>query len=322
MKYICEFCNYTTANKSNFNKHLKSASHSQKNKSMILVNPKSTFNVDHKSTKQKIKKVICQDCGREFSHKQSLSRHKLNSCPENKQNNKLEEKINILASELQNRNELIDKLIDLVSTTRNVTTNNTYNISVKNYIQQNYPNAPPLKGIDDYSRLQYHDYNLLDTLVYNYNQNNLHKYLGNFVVSHYKKDDPTEQSIWSSDTSRLTYIISELLTNKKSVWTHDYKGTKVKEFILKPLLEYIRDYISSYFANIKVKKNKHYDLTQMESECTYRLNVAKIAEIIDNNVLIDNIIKYMTPYFCIDRDKELQITNEDNIKQMEYFIDK
>jgi hypothetical protein len=315
MKYNCECCKYATDNKSNFNKHLKSATHNRKNNNKKTVNPKSTLNVDHKSTKIKQKKLICHDCGGKFGYRQSLSRHKLNSCPnKNKQEEteELREEITILKSE-------IGKLVELVSNSKMITNiNNTYNISVKNYIQQNYPNAPALKGINDYSKLTYKDYKLLDTLIYHHNNNNLHKYLGNFIIAHYKKDNPAEQSIWSSDTSRLTYIISELLSNKKSVWNHDYKGTKVKEYILKPFLEYIRDYISDYFANIEVKKNKYDDIMKIERECKYRLNVANIAELIDNNSLIDEIIRYIAPYFCIDKDKDrLNI-----MKQIEHFVDK
>ena len=46
----------------------------------------------------------------------------------------------------------------------------------------------------------------MDTLVYNYENKNLHKYLGDFIIGHYKKDNPSEQSMWSSDVSRLTYL--------------------------------------------------------------------------------------------------------------------
>ena len=133
--------------------------------------------------------------------------------------------------------------------------------------------------------------------------------------------------MWSSDTSRLTYMISELLSNKKCIWNHDYKGTKIKEYILTPLLEYIRECIDEFFASIQVKKNKKQDISDIEAEFTYRNSVAKIAEIIDNNVLIDDILKYIAPYFCIDRENDnLKIEGTDNVnnvmKQLEYFIDK
>jgi hypothetical protein len=195
--------------------------------------------------------------------------------------------------------------------------NTTYNISVKNYIQQKFPNAPALSKILDYSKLTYKDYKLMDTLVYNYNNNNLHKYLGHFIISYYKKDDPSEQSLWSSDTSRLTYIISELLSNKKSVWNHDYRGTKVKEYIIAPLLEYIRSYIDSFFSNIEIKKPNLQDFHKLESEFNYRKSVAEIAKSIDNNILIDDILKYISPYFCIDR----ETLENTHIKQITYFID-
>ena len=322
MTHKCELCNYTSTDKSNFNKHMKSVSHTKKLASVSVPE----------------KRIYTCVCEQTFVHASSFSRHKAKSCPKNQpiaETKELKEEITVLKSNLKHNTDVITKLLELVSTGQLVNTNtnshntthNTYNISVKTYIQQKYPNAPPLKCIDDYSKLTYKDYKLMDTLVYNYNNSNLHKYLGNFIVSYYKKDDPSQQAIWSSDTSRLTYLISELLINNKSVWNHDYKGTKIKECILTPLLEYVRESIDEFFDSIEIKKNKKQDISEIEAEFAYRNSIAKIAEMIDNNILVDNILKYITPYFSIDRDKDKD-GDGDNIQVLkitdglEHFIDK
>ena len=131
-------------------------------------------------------------------------------------------------------------------------------------------------------------------------------------------NDLLVNSLRSSDTSRLTYIISELLASKKSVWNHDYKGTKIKEFVLVPVLNHIRECITKFLGKIstKISKNKEIDIDKINSQMKCGLKVAEIANLIDNNTLVDDILKYISPYFCVDKD------NDNNIEQITYFIDK
>ena len=61
-KYICISCNYKCCKKSHWDRHLMTAKHKNANK--------ANFNANQKRTK-----IICQNCGKEFTHKSSLSRH-------------------------------------------------------------------------------------------------------------------------------------------------------------------------------------------------------------------------------------------------------
>jgi len=98
--------------------------------------------------------------------------------------------------EFKNINVLLLELIK-----SNKQPSNTYNVSVKNYIQQNYPNAPVLKGPFDYAKLTFNDNELIDTLIYKYKHKCLCEYLGDFLVEYYKKDDPSDQSVWHAACS-------------------------------------------------------------------------------------------------------------------------
>ena len=191
---------------------------------------------------------------------------------------------------------------------------NTYNVSVKNYVQQNYPNAPVLESLDDYAKIEYDDDNFIDTLTYNYNNKCLHKYLGDFIIKYYKKDDPTKQSMWSSDTSRLTYIVKELLVNNKSIWNHDSKGIKTKNYIINPLLKYIRICIDNFWIlNLDNFKALTID-NLIKLQNTYQ-TIYKIKKDIESEILSNDIIRYITPHFRINKNE----INEDNF--IEYFID-
>lgn len=176
----------------------------------------------------------------------------------------------------------------------------TYKISIKNYVQQKYPNAPPLKELDDYNTISYEDDDFIEVLTYNYDNSILPKYLGDFIIKYYKKDNPAEQSIWASDTSRLTYLIKELLANKKSIWNHDYKGIRTKDCIINPLLNHIKKCIDDYWmAKIDIyKRSKITELNKLTK--TYN-SIYQIKKDIESDVLANSIIRYIAPHFCMDK---------------------
>lgn len=313
MIFKCNYCKYSTNNKSNYTRHVKSSSHIIMSKNVQNGHPKRTAN--------------CKcECGKTYYDKSGLLKHK-GKC---KFDTSILNNINVEITELKNiltqtaeinkqllikneqlitRNEQLDKLLlDYVKNNNSVNGNNnnniTYNISIKNYLQQNYSDAPYLTGINDPSKITYdEEYDeFIDVLVYNYNNSNLNKYIGDFIIANYKKNNPSEQSMWSSDISRLTYIIKELLANKKSIWNHDYKGTKIKTYIIDPLLQYIKKYIDDYWIkNIDSFKTKNLDqINKMNN--TYNV-IYKIKKIIDNDILSTDIVKYIAPHFYMNRDK-------------------
>jgi len=103
-----------------------------------------------------------------------------------------------------------------------------------------------------------------------------------------------DQTFWSSDVSRLIYIIRSTIKNK-NVWIYDKKGVKIKELIIDPLLDEVIDILTNYVAKIK------------ELEL---INIAKIIihELKNKLSLKNQIIKELAPIFYLDR----------NIKQLEY----
>lgn len=116
--YLCNYCNYTTNNKSNFNKHISTGKHvknvfnsengdrkkkdknknenSNKDKQKKNTNSQpgksSTYNVSNIGGKQKIIKITnikpkriysCPYCNEEFKHPQSYYLHKARRCKKN-----------------------------------------------------------------------------------------------------------------------------------------------------------------------------------------------------------------------------------------------
>ena len=60
--------------------------------------------------------------------------------------------------------------------------------------------------------------------MFYFERNNLPEILGKAIVEEYKKDDPNDQSMWSSDVSRLTFIVKSVMGKSKSKWVSDKNG--------------------------------------------------------------------------------------------------
>ena len=310
MKFICDRCNYKTTIKSNLTRHNKSVSHLQ------LLKQDNVCNEE--------KKPYDCKCGKQFAYASGLSKHK-KVCKSNEvvelkgqvaelisevESLKKDTRIADLLQELINKNTQLVPHIPVQGQTIN-NNNNTYKISVKNYVQTNYPDAPPLAAPTDYAKLTYNNQELIDTLLYYYRHKSLHKHLGDFIVGYYKKDDPALQSLWTSDVSRLTYIVKESLAGKESIWNHDPKGIRTKKFIINPMLEHIRKYLNEYWDENIVKDNnkkkgKNINVEALEKRQQIYNNIHAIRLDIDNGILADEIIKY------IASDLHIDMSNKDN----------
>ena len=170
VKYYCNRCGYTTNNRTYFLKHLNrkftckdtlesvtisflkkkynftaSVDENMVNKSKQKVN-KSKQKVN--KSKHNVTKYICQYCSKEYSCKQSLSRHINHYCKQNlinqleDKNNKLEKENKLIKKEFELEKKKIEKEIEkiLIINGSNNTINNTINnntIIINNYGNEN-----------------------------------------------------------------------------------------------------------------------------------------------------------------------------------------
>jgi len=353
MNFKCECCNYETDDKSNFNKHVKSSRHLQKRITVVEDIPDDTRQPSDDRIQELPSKNTCENCGRNFSHSSGYYRHKKYRCDKvndtviELKKQLLEYQASVSAAlkakeTKETENKYLKRELEIYKKiVKTGKRGDTYNISVKNYVQQRYPNAPALKGLPDYAQLRYEgigDNNsddkpkpnkdtkdnkdkkmnevddFVDTLVYHYDNGIIHKYLGDFIVKYYKKDDPAQQSIWSSDTSRLTYVIKELLANNESTWHHDYKGIKTNNYIINPILKYIKIYINEYWMN-HLDNFKTKNLNQINKFNHIYRTIYKIKKDMETGTLGNSIIRYIAPHFYMPT-KEIN-----GIDTVDYFID-
>lgn len=303
MTYKCDPCGYITDDKSHYNRHLKSRKHIVKNEQYKKASSKcsklehySSKNEQNKNNKCKesnSKSFKCDYCTKIFSKKFNLLRHQ-ETCTI--------KKVKDIKDEFKKEIDELKEKLNKTQSGTTITGDNTrvYNISVKTCLDQSYQDAPELLPFDDYSVIEKNEDDFIDNLYYNYTHNMLHKYLGNIIIKYYKKDDHTAQSLWNSDTHRLKYIVRELMANKEAIWSKDPKGIKTKKSIVDPLLTYIKKYIKEYTTKITNNKinMRTKDLANIHKKL---VELQKVIIDIDNDILAEDIIKYIAPFFSFSK---------------------
>lgn len=172
-----------------------------------------------------------------------------------------------------------------------------------NLLRKHADDAPVLKyEIDDDEMTQQikgSDVSDIGLVLINHHvDGNLHSVLGDVLVTNYQKNNVKQQSMWSTDVARLTYLVKEI-GKKGSLWTQDKKGNKVKKSVIKPLLKKIKTIIETFNANIletptteiRVKMERH--AIQLLHEIGYKGNK-------NTSILADKINKYIAGHMHFD----------------------
>ena len=186
--YECNLCNYKTSRKSNINLHNITKKH---------INNKDNEELTEKEKEEQIKLL-------------------------NKENEKLKQELveKEKQIELLNKDKEIAKLETKVEIYKELSqkskTINNNKIVINNnlsYVNKHFENAPPLQkmtnfvlnGIDlnDDTQLD----NIVDQIIYAYNNNCLHKLIGDHIIKNYKKDNLQQQSFHAIDISRRKYLV-------------------------------------------------------------------------------------------------------------------
>ena len=207
------------------------------------------------------------------------------------------------------------------------TTTKTAHVAVSGlaYAKKNYTTAPELKKLDEYDLGD--DDELTELLLFYSREGKIAEYIGDFIIKFYKKDDPNNQSLWNTDTSRLTFIIRQIM-KKKNDWHYDKKGIKVCKIIINPLLDNIKTILKEYISDIndKIIGNKNtdsdtdseiydcesdYKKAHKELDNNDKLKLVndqktaiQIITEINNKTLSEDIIKYISPRLSLVQDKE------------------
>ena len=323
----CEQCEYKTIRKSNLTRHINTHNKQEKVTDMPYLSRNCHVIVSDLSSTKNFK---CLFCTNSFANAGNLHRHKKACDEKNKlkddyegKNKYLLEKLNEQIKISEQKDEIIkqkDEIIKQKDETLAIIksevahlkmiVNNSGSIvktsvSTMAYVIKNFKEAPALELMKDQSAISFEQDNIefVENLIHESDHNKLHTYIGDFIIKTYKKEDPTKQSIWNSDTSRLTYLIREIMTNNKVDWKIDKKGIKTVKFIIMPILEYIDQQVRDYVENFDI--DYHSDSVRIAENKMMKLKSAtEIIKNIEDKVLSEEILKYIAPHFYLNRTDE------------------
>lgn len=314
-KYICEHCNKLYSKSCNLQRHFKTCI---SKKHTLLEEEFGKYKMD-KDNEVKIK-LLEEKLKIVESEKQNLENFMEKHIDEIK--NQYENHIHTLKNENKFQKQLIDSAGGIIKKSMNTLT----------YLLLNHNTAPQLEALPDYSIISKNTEFLINDLIHYHKKGTFNKYIGDFIIKQYKKENPNVQALWSSDIERLNYFIRELINNKNSElmdigsnennklkikssnknsldgknsnqfsWVIDKKGIKVRKFIIDPLLKYIHD-IGVKYLN---EKNSQIELLNTDEATKILTNMQEIGMInsgIKSKTLACDINKYIAPYFYLNKD--------------------
>jgi hypothetical protein len=314
--YNCELCNLSTSKKTDYIKHCKTNKHIKKVNILPITNnlTKSHGLTEVSPMTQKTKKIeesnkyTCEYCNNSYNRSCNLTRH-YKKCSmtnsllvKNKEyemklkheqdlrkkdidlHNKDIEQKEIYKQEMQYYKSLLNVAGNLVQKT----------VSSLNYIVSTYDDAPTIEQIK-FSDIDTEDDKLIDDIFYNYNHSKLDQYIGDIIIKLYKKDDPSKQSIWSTDTNRLTYLLKKIIHDNKSRWVVDKKGVETMECIISPIIKQIRTLAIKYHSAELSKDGIKISRMELLNDI-----FSKLIWDIDNNKLQMDILKYISTHFVVN----------------------
>lgn len=318
MEFNCEQCNYSSYDKFNYDRHLKTKKHKEKVSNSAKLS-KNCHNIVQKLSYEN--GMECPFCNNVYANAPNLLRHQ-KTCLMKKE---LENKYNLIIRELENQNAHLKELLekenkskdDMITTLRSenrnlrVLLNNAgsvikTSISTMSYIVKNYTEAPALEPIQDLPKLHFElsTVEFAEQLILEYRHQTLTQYIGEIILKQYKKDDPKQQSIWNSDTSRLTYIIREIMHNKNLDWRVDKKGLKTTKYIIEPVLDYIGECLEEYLQKTKIGKRTDSTILIVNTMNNFT-DANKILQLIEDKIMEDDVLKYIAPHLYVIKDDDI-----------------
>lgn len=292
---------------------------------------------------KKPKKIhSCDFCKNSFSCYQNMWRHKktckfsgnniIMSANEmhklQQENNNLKEQVILVTEKMDKLTDVVEKYLKNKNSTKLVSSNpinininnsgNTLNANstlnnisnVLKYVNQNYHQAKPLEAIPPYEARklllakQDKNHGVEEFMLYYYDKHLFDQFIGDVIVSVYKKEDPDEQQIWASDVERLSFIIRRVLEENEKLWMKDLKGITITKYIVTPILTEVKSMIQEYHKKCISEMNQNNkSLDDLEKMSNYAYNCIKLIRDINDKIIHDDILRYIIPKF------QLQILN-------------
>jgi hypothetical protein len=332
---ICKLCNYSTNIKTNYTRHCKSLIHLEKEEKKLLcvICDKQYKSLDVYKKHQKNKHIPVKKKNNTVSTTDNIDNtinNNINNTSDNNINNKLDKIDNKIDDKIEEvKVEIHNSKKEVVTVVNKAITKAS---SLIKYLMQTHRSVPPLKKIKKEEcipilRLSYDcpeiegDYSLQKMFVRDYSKNIFVSNIAKSILKIINHEQQDKQPIYNTDSTRYNYVVK----TSTELWNEDKSGIKFTDYIIRPLLRYIRelneDYIDNVLEKVNMRKNTLFEneMHINEKEAAYNLDIA-----VTNDYLIKPLLKELSPYlrFLQQELEELEKIEElNNIQnELEDFI--
>lgn len=338
MIYKCAPCFYSSKNKSDFEKHLKTNKHilsvlHDTKVRQIAKNDKikSDYDTDilefsgNEQPKSSRKAPIyepkkCDFCESKFSKQSNLTRH-LKTCPskmekiQQDQVKMQQDMINLLKQQVTKLSNIAEKSTAAAehSSSASASSASTLNLLAKycNKAQETLPftDMKLLTGDDKTLLEMAMEYEEMDSFEF-------YQKAVNVLEKYYKHQDPKLQTLWSSDVSRQNYMIRKKMDDDSVIWVSDKKGKVVGQLLVDPIMKQLDMDVSNFIKECTKKLDD--DANDLEELTPYErdelFNKRKVATVVLTKVLNGefkkDIIKNLANRLCFDKNLVFKPSNE------------
>ena len=222
-KFNCEFCDYNTFNKKDYNKHLQTLKHKKLSNSDTIVT-----NSDINGDKSQINIFECI-CGKKYKYRQGLSYHKSKCMFKDKesitQNLSQEFVLDVIKKQQDQITELTNTIKNMAPLINSNITNNTQNnnqkFNINVFLNEDCKNAI---NMSDFIKSLHITIEQLDFTK----QNGLAQGLSKSIIENMNKLSIYERPMHCTDTKRETLYIKD-----NDNWSKDGAKEKIKSVINK-----------------------------------------------------------------------------------------
>ena len=122
----------------------------------------------------------------------------------------------------------------------------------------------------------------------------------------YKDLDPSQQSIWITDQSRLKYVIRTKDERDMIHWTADKDGKHTEKYLIYPIIKKTKKLLRKYQKKYCIpKRNVHYEWDEQERMMKDNEAIIQIIRDMDDGKLNRKILKYLATEFSVDMNKSV-----------------
>jgi hypothetical protein len=314
--YYCSRCQYKTKDPSNWNRHKKTKKHKAKSTKNTEIPPiNRPIHTDNSDFSRKKKSYMCAFCFMGYSRKDSMKRHEAQCSMKiiKEKDDMLDKKdflLGVKEKELMKYEEELHYFKQLVQLSSK---SDNKDISTFKYINDTYSDADPLKAITyeeftENNDIQFvegdndYDEQLIEDILYSYRHKTLPSYIGKVIIRIYKKDDPSEQSLWNTDESRLKYMVRKNIRKNIDRWTTDKKGVYTIEKIIKPITDKIKNLMNDYYEKYCLPtETSGFSWEEQSKIMRDREDITKLHVMIDDERINKDVLKYISPFFHAEK---------------------